>query len=421
MFIDDLKEKVKDLKKEGHSEDSIVIALKETIQHYILHYIFTNKKYRELVMYGGTVLRLGYKLPRMSEDLDFQTSNKINMDKLSEDLKEYFKNTYNFGIETTVKEKVDNETDVLFLKFDILREMNFKIIKWSKLQIRIDIHSFLATKDFIRDTIPIGRGTNLSYSINTYPLSTLMASKVVAFLKRDVRGINKVITNAKPRDVYDTMWYMGQGVVPDLEYLVKWGYEFKNFLDLKDALLIRINKIKDSMFREDLAKFFYNPNELEIWLSNWRVKFIDLLEGYQAFEVGNIKEILFFIEFATEARNIIFKFENLSKISRNLIFSIKLSDYWFEYADFRVESGNRVPDIMDCIKKTHIPLQELDYEYIGLFYNKIKDFIQRSEGVVFQESFETKSIRATGDKLDPNKHIYLNKRLLKKIQFEELL
>ncbi|MBU0976093.1 MAG: nucleotidyl transferase AbiEii/AbiGii toxin family protein [Patescibacteria group bacterium] len=421
MLLEKLKEKFSELQGEGKSEDAILIALKEILQHYILNFVYTSKDYSHLTMYGGTALRIGYELPRMSEDVDFQTSKKVDIERFAEDMMKHFKDNYNLEIETKVSVSPEKDTNVVFVKFAILKEFNFTQIKWTKLQIRIDINYFEKTDKFIKDTIPGGKGTDLAYTIRTYPISTLMASKAIAFLKRNARGIGDILTNVKPRDVYDMMWYMNRGTMPDLEYLKEKGISFDTFLDFRDKIKLRANKIDDQVFRNDLSKFFYNINELESWLSNWRPKFMQLLDSYKVYEVGELEKIYGHVDFSTENRTISYRFSTLDHPHQEVIFRVILTDYWFEFSDIKINSGHRVLEIEDKAEKGTAKMSELDYEYIGLFYRKIKDYLDRNKNVVFQDKFETKVIRATADKLDPKKQIYLDKRLLERIDFEELL
>lgn len=423
MLLEKLKLKFKELQEQGRSEDSILIGLKEMLQQYILNFIYTSKKYSHLTMYGGTVLRIGYDLPRMSEDLDFQTSILINFDEFAEEIKKYFKDNYSFNVEVKHNNSNDNNTRVLFINFDILKDFGFKQIKSTKLKIRVGINYFTETSKFIKDTIPGGKGTELAYTIKTYPLSTLMASKTVAFLKRDARGIGDILTNVKPRDVYDMMWYMDKGILPDLEYLQSHGIAMDTFLDFRDKVKLRANKIEDNAFINDLSQFFYNKNEFESWLFTWRQKFMQLLDSYKVYEIIDLKKILILEDYNTESKSIYYRYtatENHYEYE-DVHFKVTLTDYWFRFRDIKIGFGYQVEEIENKIEKTKYELSELDYQYIGLFYNKIKDYIKRNKNVVFQNKFETKVIRATASDLKPKYEIYLDKRLLEKIDFEELL
>jgi predicted nucleotidyltransferase component of viral defense system len=421
MLLNKLKLKFKELKEEGRSEDSILVALKETLQHYILNFIYTSKNYSHLTMYGGTVLRIGYDLPRMSEDLDFQTHKRLDLAEFAEEIKKHFKDTYSFDIEVKNRSSSGKDTAVLFVKFNILENFGFTEIKFTKLQIRLDINYFKKANEFIADTVPGGKGTELAYTIKTYPLSTLMASKTVAFLKRDARGIGDILTNVKPRDVYDMMWYMSRGTMPDLEYLKAKNINFNTFLDFRDKIKLRANKIEDHAFRNDLSQFFYNSSELDDWLSNWRPKFMQLLDSYEAYEVGELELIHLHVDFRTQNRHVFYSFSDLNNPEGEVIFKITLTYPWFLYSDIKIGTGHSVSEIESKVEQSSHETTALDHEYIGLFYTKIKNYLTRSNNVVFQNEFTTKVIRHAANDLDPKKQIHLDRRLLEKIDFEELL
>ena len=77
IFIEKLKTIVKDRRAEGIPDFAIINFIKEELQYAVLDFIYNNKKYSNLIMYGGTLLRIAYDLHRMSEDLDFQTNKKF--------------------------------------------------------------------------------------------------------------------------------------------------------------------------------------------------------------------------------------------------------------------------------------------------------------------------------------------------------
>ncbi len=364
-------------------------------------------------MYGGTVLRIGYNLPRMSEDLDFQIGKEINLEKFAKDLKKYFYTNYNLETEAQFKPST-NGINVVIVKFDILKNFPFKSIVWSKLKIRIDIYFFEKTNSFVNNVIPVTRDS-LVYTIKTYPLSTLMASKAVAFFKRDTRGIGKIITNIKPRDVYDMMWYMEQRIVPDLEYLEEWDFEFKNFLDFRDKVKLRVENIQEKAFKDDLAQFFLDEVNFENWLQNWKVKFLHLLNSYEVFEIKKLYSIYFKEDFDTDVKKIVFKYYTCNKTSPVVKFEIKISQLWSDFKGIKVNKK-----LFPLINSSHKTLTNSDYKCISFFYKKVQNYIKRNKGVVYQNIFVTKTICAMSEKLDPQSEICLNENLLKKRHFEEL-
>ena len=145
-----------DGKKDKKTHDVIVNKLKEELQYYILNFVYNHPRYRRLVMYGGTLLRIGYELPRMSEDLDFQTGERIDTEEFKKEIIGHFYKTYN--IQLTVTGNIRPLSDALMLKinFDILKNFDLSDIAWVTLRIRLDINFFAKTDNFTKENLPIG-------------------------------------------------------------------------------------------------------------------------------------------------------------------------------------------------------------------------------------------------------------------------
>ena len=115
-------------------------TLKETIQFYILDYIFNSTWGPRLIMKGGTCLRFCFGLPRLSEDLDFDIEGEESFDinKFGEAIKNYFIKTLKFS---KIGIKLANNQRTVYLKFPILQELGYLIDKseTNLLHIRIDL------------------------------------------------------------------------------------------------------------------------------------------------------------------------------------------------------------------------------------------------------------------------------------------
>ncbi|MBN1316629.1 MAG: nucleotidyl transferase AbiEii/AbiGii toxin family protein [Anaerolineales bacterium] len=66
------------------------IYLKETLQALVLDYIYNHALYRKLNFCGGTCLHVIYGLNRLSEDIDLDNSESINLEILGRDLTNHF-------------------------------------------------------------------------------------------------------------------------------------------------------------------------------------------------------------------------------------------------------------------------------------------------------------------------------------------
>ena len=175
ILIEKLRNVVLERRREGVSDDITLNALKEELHYAVLDFIYNNRLYSHLIMYGGTLLRIAYGLSRMSEDLDFQTNKKFDFRKFSKDCAEYFKTTY--AIHITVKEKTERltGTDYAFINFpDILKEVGLGGHGLpTVLKIRFDVNFFESTSKFAVETIPVTRGTYaFSIKLNILPAAT---------------------------------------------------------------------------------------------------------------------------------------------------------------------------------------------------------------------------------------------------------
>ncbi|MFH0820814.1 MAG: nucleotidyl transferase AbiEii/AbiGii toxin family protein [Candidatus Peregrinibacteria bacterium] len=410
-----LKVIVDDLKKEGRSGMVIINALKENLQYPVLDFIYNNSSYANLVMYGGTLLRIGYGLPRMSEDLDFQTDKQFDFEKFKNDLVAHFKKNYGVDVEVDIRKKIGKQTETAYLKFPLLKELESGH-PWEKLRIRFDVNYFSAASDFASEIIPVTKDT-YSFSIKTYTRDVLMASKVSAVFQRGKRGIGDDVADCKPRDIYDLIWYMEKKIIPNLDYIRAKGIEVKNIIDLFDKLSLKVPNLDDRLFQKDLMPFFYDPTEYETWHANWRSRFQMLRNSYQIYRVKKLESIHFGIDHSSDNRFFIFLFET-DEPEKVIKFVCSLSEYWFLFSE--KISGHRQKNIESRVVVSR-PLKDLDYEYVGLFYTKIEDYLRRNDGIVTQATLQTKLIKMTGDNLNVKTQIMLDRRLLEKSKLEDLM
>ena len=70
-FILEMQNIVKEGKKRGYENDLICNFLKEYLHYFVLDYIY-GSKFKSMVFYGGSALRMFFDLPRLSEDVDFE-------------------------------------------------------------------------------------------------------------------------------------------------------------------------------------------------------------------------------------------------------------------------------------------------------------------------------------------------------------
>lgn len=420
ILVQKLQNIVNALKSEGKNEVMVLNAIKEELHYVILDFIYNSPSYSYLVMYGGTLLRIAYGLPRMSEDLDFQTDKKFDFSRFSTEITKHFKSVWDMSIEVT--ESKPGSTETVFIRFpDLLPKLEGYGGNRIVLRIRFDVNFFSHVSNFDTEVIRIVRDS-FAFLIRTYPLSTLMASKICAIFLRPSRGIGKVTTNCKPRDIFDLSWYMGKKIIPNLDYLRmifdrgEKALSSKNTLELFDDIVRYVVNLNDNAFQVDMASLFYDPAEYDEWHRNWRERFLILRGSYEMYLVRSFQSYLISQDFDTGNKHFRFKFSTSSS-GITVDFEFSISKYWYIFADFKIKGHRR----NDLVIHGGENLTDQDYEYVGLFYTKIEDYLKRNDYVVLQPKISTKLIRTSGDNLNVNTQVLLNRPLLETSQLEDLM
>ena len=98
-------------------------ALKEIIQEIVLSGLSRGRFFDEVAFYGGTALRVFYKLDRFSEDLDFalvSPNKEFDLSKYFTYIEKELK-AYGLNLEIKSKQKsIDSNITSAFLKGDTL-------------------------------------------------------------------------------------------------------------------------------------------------------------------------------------------------------------------------------------------------------------------------------------------------------------
>lgn len=255
--MEETKNFIKNLLREQHSAPTAIKRnlIKEYLQILVLDYIYSHPKYSDLVFYGGSCLAHCYKLPRLSEDLDFvDARQKIKCDQLADDLENYFQQKTDLKLSTKARKFR------IYLKFPILRELDLAGPSESDLLfLKIEVFSgFGFCQKYKTDIIPLFT-FNKSILIKAFDLPTLFATKLRAILYRQWEKKNKkgeIVLKVKGRDYFDLMWYLQKAVKPNLSCL----REFKNINQLKAKLLENVAKIDTKNIALDLESLIADKN-----------------------------------------------------------------------------------------------------------------------------------------------------------------
>ncbi len=263
-------------------------ALKEIIQELVLSGLSRSGFFNEASFYGGTALRIFYKLDRFSEDLDFALI-KPNKDF---DLSKYFifieKELKAYGINLEIsnkqKQKATNISSA-FLKGDTIEhilkffpnEKNHQynqILKNIKIKLEVDINPPNgATYEMKYKLLPS------PHQIRLYDKSSLFAGKIHAILCRNWHS------RIKGRDLYDYVFFLANNTNVNLELLknklIDSKYIDKNDefnLDiLKDMLINKFKEIDYNNAKEDVIPFIKDINSLKLWNSDFFSKITEQL------------------------------------------------------------------------------------------------------------------------------------------------
>lgn len=223
-------------------------AVKEYLQILALSFIYSARPYQDLVFYGGSCLKHCFDLPRLSEDLDFVDLKKdVNLDKLAEDLKKFFKKELSIDITAKIQKFR------IYLKFPVLRELRLTGAAESDfLILKIEVfNEFDFCGDYRVEMMPVFKFGN-SLLVKTFDLPTLMATKIRAILFRRWEKIDKsgkILARAKGRDYFDLMWYFEKGIAPNLKCI--YGNEAMSD-ELKRDLLRAVKSIDKRSVSFDL-------------------------------------------------------------------------------------------------------------------------------------------------------------------------
>jgi hypothetical protein len=371
-------------------------ALKEELQFYVLDFIYHHPEYSTWVMYGGSALRICYGLDRMSVDLDFEISRKIDKDndflnELKEEAEKHFSKVY--GVEPGFLRITIMNSRGIKLKFNVGKLIPGFSSEW--VDIKIDLNYFPAPAKVVTDRIPQNHG-QLSFVIKTYNLSALMASKIAAIFLRGTRGVGEAVYGEKGRDIYDLLWYMGKQTIPDLDYLkAKDVKEAKDFQTLFTKLTIKMNDVSEENLKNDLTPLFLNPRYVTNWLANWRETYFRLRDAYKIRTVSKYERVDVFEDFRTGVFSFIFQYS--TKDGDHVRIICNLSEDWF------------------------LSSEKKQKEYALLFYEKIETYLKKINYELVGDTLTTKLIRITADNLNQKEQIVLRKKDLIECDFDDLL
>jgi predicted nucleotidyltransferase component of viral defense system len=252
------------------------VFLKEFLQAYALDFIYNHSVYRRLNLYGGTCLRVIYGLNRLSEDIDLDNSNHVDISKLETDLLDFFRN--NLGPTDLTAKTESGEWGIrrTTLKFPVLYPLGLTSHMEEMLHLKLEVSQH--QQIYIQQRTPkilFGR----SFVAAHFSLETMMAGKMIACLERNFKKGTSEST-VKGRDYYDLLWFMQQKIQPLEEKLARDGIKAYTketaFLELAE----KVKEMKVSELAEDLLPLFEQRSFITAWLESFKENFTQYARYY---------------------------------------------------------------------------------------------------------------------------------------------
>jgi len=251
------------------------VILKEFLQAYTLDFLYNHPVYRKLNFYGGTCLHVIYGLNRLSEDIDLDNSNEIDLSNLENDLLTFYRSNIGYA-DVTAKTQI-GEWGVrrTTLKFPILYALGLTSQANEPLHMKVEVSQHKQISIVHRTPVLLfGR----SFVAAHFSLETMMAGKMLACLERNFqKGEGAMI---KGRDFYDLLWFMQQKIQPLEEKLAKDGRQSYTVQFAMEILVDKIEGLKIPDLAEDLLPLFEQRPFIEAWLEGFQENFREYVRYY---------------------------------------------------------------------------------------------------------------------------------------------
>ncbi|MCE1196356.1 nucleotidyl transferase AbiEii/AbiGii toxin family protein [bacterium] len=248
-------------------------VLREVLQETALAGLWRAGFYNKAAFYGGTALRLFYRLDRFSEDLDFTLLEPGQVWKLSGHLSSLRAELEAFGFSVQIEPKHNGAIESAFIKANT--KMNLITIQAPTAATGLMAPNRLIKLKLEMDTNPpFGIKTENKTLFEPFPFSVrvvvpscLFAGKMHACLCRAWKS------RVKGRDWYDYLFFISQDIPVDLAHLESrmrqsGHWSEKRSLEVGDVqrlLLERIQAVDWKQAREDTLPFVRDMRSLDLW------------------------------------------------------------------------------------------------------------------------------------------------------------
>jgi predicted nucleotidyltransferase component of viral defense system len=268
------------------SEQDYINAIKEIFQEIALLGLWRAKFFEQAAFYGGSALRILYKLDRFSEDLDFtllkpnknfilSPYNQAIVDELS---------AFGFNVEVLTKNKnIQTNIESAFIKADTKKqlliieaptELAAKLHRMHTIKIKMEVdinppRKFTTEAKTLLQPIP--------FFVKTLTQPDLFAGKIHAILCRPWQK------RVKGRDWYDFVWYIAHNTPVNLTHLRERLIQSKfwdatRVLTKNDLIYLlkeKINRTNFELAKKDVIQFLRDPQSVDLWSTNFFLSLLD--------------------------------------------------------------------------------------------------------------------------------------------------
>jgi predicted nucleotidyltransferase component of viral defense system len=218
----------------------------EYLQHEILKSLFSHTD--KISFIGGTCLRIVFKLPRFSEDLDFDNFGLSQKD-FEELISKVTKDLELLGFDVEFRNVYKGAYHCYFKFADILHRYGLSPNDDEKILVRLDT----VNQDFkFESEVAIINNFGIFAEIRHNPVDILLSQKFLTVLGRN---------RSKGRDFFDITHLMSKAS-PNLEYLKVKG-DIDGLQDLKNKILQFCETVDFNDMYNDVKPFLFDPKDGE--------------------------------------------------------------------------------------------------------------------------------------------------------------
>jgi predicted nucleotidyltransferase component of viral defense system len=247
-------------------------AMNEVMQEVTLAGLYRGGFFSKAAFYGGTCLRIFYKLDRFSEDMDFSLLSGNE----SFNLKDYFpaiiEEFKTLGRDIVITKKDYGQIESAFLK-DNTEVYNVAFQTEKNLKIKIEVDTNPPMKFITEQKLLV---QPFSFMTRCFSLSDLYAGKMHALAFRNWK------TRVKGRDWYDFEWYVRKDVSLDFKHLQERILESNGIEMTREQFLLALKKRLSTtdikMVKQEVEPFIKHPEGLEIWSNEYFLQLADRIK-----------------------------------------------------------------------------------------------------------------------------------------------